>query len=447
MHSDSVHVVLLSGGSGTRLWPLSNAARSKQFLKVLRDDEGKPESMVQRTVRMVREQCPEARITVATSAAQVDAIQYQLSGEYELSLEPERRDTAPAIMLAAAHVAWSQGAADDATVVVMPIDTFAEPAYYQRVRGLDEAVRSRVADLVLLGVAPTSPSSKFGYIVPTNVADGADVRGPLPVERFVEKPTHELAEDLISKGALWNCGVFAFRLGYLLDIVRQYSDASSYEELRDGYGELPKNSFDYEVVEKAPSVAVIRYTGAWKDLGTWGALCEELDELTAGDAWLDGETVSDVHVVNECAIPVVVAGIEHAVVVATSDGILVAGKSADARVRDLVNQAALSAPMCERKQWGTYRVLDGADSSRGGSEAQTRELEVCAGERIQGVQDVHHATSWTVTSGCGEVTIDGAVQTLSAGDVVRIGPGVAFALQTSCGMRIIEVRCDVSGDE
>ena len=442
MQSEPIHVVLLSGGSGTRLWPLSNAARSKQFLKVLRNDEGKPESMVQRTVRLVCEQCPEAQVTVATSAAQVDALEHQLGESLCLSLEPERRDTAPAIMLAASHVAWAEGASRDATVVVMPIDTYADPAYYQCIRRLDEAVRSRVADLVLLGVEPLRPSTKFGYIVPARAEFEEDV--PSPVERFVEKPDRDRAQALVTEGALWNCGVFAFRLGYLLDIVSGYCDAASYEELRARYGELPRNSFDYEVVEKAPSVAVIRYAGAWKDIGTWGTLCEELVDATSGNVWLDEDTISDVHVVNETHLPLVVAGIDHAAIAATADGILVAGKGADARVRDLANKAALKAPMCERRHWGSYRVSD-VTSVPGGTRVSTRVLEVDAGERLDGITGVGCVLSWTVAGGMGKLAINEEVRAVAMGDVVRIGPQTAYAVRALDDLLLVEVCVDEAG--
>ena len=334
-----MHVILLSGGSGTRLWPLSNAMRPKQFLQVLRDDEGMPESMVQRTVRLVKAQSAEASITVATSEDQVAAIKEQLSGDYALSVEPQRRDTAPAIMLGAAHLAWSQGASPDDAVVVMPIDTYADPAYYANVARLGRAVESNKADLVLLGVKPDHPSTKYGYIVP------ASTEGEIcDVSRFTEKPDKRTAEALISQGALWNCGVFAFKLGWLLKLVSTYSSATSYDDLRARYAELPKNSFDYEVVERAQSVCVIPHEGTWKDLGTWDALCEELSEHISGPATVDDADAKDVHVINELDVPVVVAGISNAVVVVSSEGVLVASKSASSDIKGLVETASKTRP-------------------------------------------------------------------------------------------------------
>lgn len=432
--SSMLNVVLLSGGSGSRLWPLSNGARSKQFLKVLRDDEGKPESMVQRTIRLVRQENEDASITVATSAAQADAIGLQIEQPYELSLEPERRDTAPAIMLAAANVAWKQNAAPDSTVVVMPIDTYAEPAYYANVAKLDSAVQSGVADIVLLGVEPTYPSAKYGYIVP-KVADG-DMR---LVARFTEKPSEQRAADLISQGALWNCGVFAFKLSYMLNLISQYSDATTYEGLRNCYRDLPKNSFDYEVVEKASSVAVVPYSGAWKDLGTWNTLSEELFEPTSGKVWLDEDTCSNVHVVNETNLPVVVAGLKDAVVVATSDGVLVSDKIASAHIKPLVSEASEDRPMYERKEWGEYRIV-GEEEYGDGTRSMIFDITLLAGMQFTYQRHQYRDEVWVLTSGRAEAVIDGMIHMLLPGDCISARAGKLHAIRALEDSHIMEVQ-------
>ena len=329
-----MHFVLLSGGSGSRLWPLSNGERAKQFLKVLRDDAGKPESMVQRTYRKVRSLVPGADVTVATCAPQAALLADQVQGDYALAVEPERRDTAPAIMLACAHLAWEQGAGEGDTVIVMPIDSFVDDAYYARLVELDAAVQNGAAELVLLGVEPTYPSEKYGYIVPAG-PEGS----PREVGRFTEKPDAATAEGLIGRGALWNCGVFAFRLVHLLAILaRYYRGEESYAALRCAYATLPKNSFDYEVVEGASSVAVVPYAGTWKDLGTWNTLTEEMAERVSGRSVLDDATCPGTYVVNELDLPVVVSGIPGAVVVATPDGVLVCAKSECARMKEFVGR-------------------------------------------------------------------------------------------------------------
>lgn len=325
----NVHVILLSGGSGSRLWPLSNAKKSKQFLKVLRDNDNNHISMVQRTYAKVSGLVPDADITIATCAEQADLLADQIQGDYALAVEPERRNTAPAIMLACAHLYWSQHASIDDPVIVLPIDSYVDDKYYLGLNKASDAVASDAAKLVLLGVEPTYPSEKYGYIVPTT-PDGS----PRMVSRFVEKPDAATAKELITRGALWNCGVFAFRLSYLISILSQFGDYSSYSDVRAHYSELPKNSFDYEVVEKASSVAVVPYSGTWKDLGTWNTLTEEMAEKVSG--WSIVDASENTHVINELGIPLVVSGVSNLVIVATQDGILVCAKEKSAGLKKLV---------------------------------------------------------------------------------------------------------------
>lgn len=409
-----IHLVLLSGGSGTRLWPLSNSSRSKQFLKVLRDAQGNHVSMVQRVFGQIRNVDADLDVTIATCVSQENSIRSQVEGEYTLVLEPERRDTAPAIMLAGANLALEQKADAGDTVVVMPIDTYADQAYYDGIVKLDEAVQVDFADLVLLGVEPTYPSEKYGYIVPTS-SEGDSRR----VERFTEKPDEATAEKLIDQGALWNCGVFAFKLGYLTELTVKYLTTDTFEGFRSRYSELPKNSFDYEVVEKADSIGVVSYSGQWKDLGTWNTLTDEMADETAGRVVIDDKTCENVHVINETGFPMVVAGLKDAVVVATPDGILATGKDASANIKKQVAQAAEGRPMYEQCRWGEYRVID-SSVFPDGAKALTKELIVRDGRQLSYQRHSHRSEVWTIVSGTGEVVLDGLVQHVRAGSVVQI---------------------------
>jgi mannose-1-phosphate guanylyltransferase len=430
-----VHIVLLSGGSGTRLWPLSNSSRSKQFLKVLRDADGNHVSMVQRVFGQIEKVDLAKDVTIATSESQRDAITAQVPKGSKLVFEPERRDTAPAIMLACENLALEQHAGEDETVIVMPIDTYADQTYYDSITELDEAVQSNASDLVLLGVRPTYPSEKYGYIVPTLTEDVT----PLPVSRFTEKPDEAIAAELISQGALWNCGVFAFRLGWLLDLTRSYLNESTFEAYRENYAKLPKNSFDYEVVEMAKSITVIPYSGAWKDLGTWNTLTDEMAEPYSGEVVVDDKTVENVHVINETNLPLVVAGISDAVVVATPDGILVTGKEASAHIKDEVKKASENRPMYERRRWGEYRVFD-SEGYADGSCSLTKELVISAGKQLSYQRHSYRSEIWTVTSGEGEIAIDGKVMHVAAGDVVNIPRGMVHACRGITDLHLIEVQ-------
>lgn len=430
-----IHVVLLSGGSGTRLWPLSNNARSKQFLKVLRDADGKHVSMVQRVFEQIGNVDLDLDVTIATSETQAASLEMQVGGKYALVLEPERRDTAPAIMLACANLSHVQNADLNDTVVVMPIDTYADQQYYDQIGELDDAVQANETDMVLLGVRPTYPSEKYGYIIP-ETPDAPFSK----VLQFREKPNAEQAEELIALGALWNCGVFAFKLGYLMNIVQSYVGQQEYAQILENYGQLPKNSFDYEVVEKTENIGVVPYLGKWKDLGTWNTLTEEMTDSCAGRVVIDENTCENVHVINETMLPMVVSGVKNSVVIATHDGILVASKdaSSNANMKSLISDASASRPMYERRLWGEYRVLDAAVYD--GVKTLTKELVVESGKQLSYQKHASRSEIWTIVSGQGEVVIDGEVREVSSGDIVNVKIGNLHSIRAFDELHIIEVQ-------
>lgn len=265
-----MNIILLSGGSGKRLWPLSNTVRSKQFLKIFKLEDGHHESMVQRMYRMIREVDSGAVVTIATSEAQIPSIVNQLGDNVRISVEPCRRDTFPAIALAVAYLHDVEGVSKDEAVVVCPVDPYVEKPYFETVVRLQQQADSGDANLYLIGIEPTYPSEKYGYIIPKSMDNVSDVK------EFKEKPTEAVAEEYIRQGALWNAGVFAFKPKYILDIAQKVFGTSSYKSLFDNYSNLTKISFDYAVVEKEPKIKVMRFAGEWKDLGTWNSLTEAM---------------------------------------------------------------------------------------------------------------------------------------------------------------------------
>lgn len=273
-------------------------------------------------MRQIREAQLTNNITFATNAVQRDSIINQLGEDVSVVTEPERRDTFPAIALAASYLAKEKKCGSDEIVVVMPCDVYTESRYFTTIGKMVEAVKNNVADLVLMGIAPTYPSEKFGYVVPkeAEVKEGVKI-----VERFTEKPNEEKARELLKQNAFWNGGVFAFRLGYIMNIVSQYLKTETFLETRNRYAEFPKISFDYEVAEKAESVAVVPFSGEWKDLGTWNALCEELPSTHIGNVMM-GDNNVNTHAVNELGISVFCNGLKDVIVAASPDGIMVCDK-------------------------------------------------------------------------------------------------------------------------
>lgn len=390
--------------------------------------------MVQRTFRKIKEALPEANLLVATGNSQVYSIESQIEGDYDLVVEPERRDTAPAIMLSCAKLAFDLGADPNDSVIVLPIDTYADDGYYKSLARLAEAVDERPDGLVLLGIEPTYPSEKYGYIVPVDTV--GDI---YEVSCFAEKPSEAKAQSLIEKGALWNGGIFGFKLGYGLDILRRYTSSKDLEEIIENYSEFPKVSFDYEVVEKADSIAVVPCQGEWKDLGTWNTLSEEMAEAYSGRIVFDADTCENLHAINETNIPLVVSGVSNAVVAATPDGILVSSKEHSAKLKPLVEQAAYTRPMYEKRRWGEYRVID-SGVYKDNQKAMTKELVIQPGKQLTYQRHFRRAEVWTVVSGEGEIVLNGDVQPLTPGRVVNIQAEQLHSARAFTELHVIEVQ-------
>ena len=208
--------------------------------------------MVQRVYRQIMTVNPKAKVMIATSKTQVNAIKNQLEDKVSICIEPCRRDTFPAIVLAVAYLKYEKGLTDDDCVVVCPVDPYVDNAFYEAVEELEYLVNQGTVNLTLVGIEPLVPSPKYGYIIPETTDDVSIVK------EFKEKPDKETAKEYIVQGALWNAGVFAFRLGYLLNKAHEKIDFTDYKDLYDKYNTIAKISFDYAVVEQEPYIQVMR---------------------------------------------------------------------------------------------------------------------------------------------------------------------------------------------
>ena len=325
-----MNIILLSGGSGKRLWPLSNDIRSKQFIKIIKRKNGEYESMVQRVYRQIKAVDKAASITIATSRNQVPSIQDQLGADVSISLEPCRKDTFPAIALATAYLVDVLKINPEEAVVVCPVDPYVEDSYFEKFKDLIAEV-GRGANLVLMGIEPTYPSEKYGYIIPETKDDISSVK------EFKEKPTATVAEQYISRGALWNGGVFAYKLSYMMAKAHELIDFTDYDDLFSKYDTLTKISFDYAVVEHEKSISVVKYCGQWKDIGTWNTLSESMSETIVGKGVIDDKSTG-VHIINEMDIPVLAMGLHNIVISASPDGILVSDKNSSSYIKPYVDK-------------------------------------------------------------------------------------------------------------
>lgn len=403
-----MNIILLSGGSGKRLWPLSNDARSKQFLKVLTNEKGDKQSMAQRVFGQIKAAIPNVDITVATNVSQVDNIRSQMGNDVNIVIEPERRDTFPAIALSCAYLALEKGVDLDETIIVLPVDPYTELDFFRTLPRLDTLISNEVADIALIGVAPTIPTSKYGYIVPDN-ADGASVSS---VNRFVEKPDEATASALIAQGAYWNGGVFAFKLKYITEIIKSTVEFADYLELLGKYGQLKKVSFDYEVVEKARKISVVPFHGKWSDIGTWRTLTDEMSVAVSGKVLL--EHSHNTFVANELDIPIISLGTSDLVIAASPDGILVSDLVESSQLKSVVDKLENTRPMYEERRWGEYTVVSRDENSL------IKRLNLAKGKSISYQSHKHRDETWVVTAGKGELMLDGETSMIAVGDSIQI---------------------------
>lgn len=421
-----MNIVLLSGGSGKRLWPLSNDVRSKQFIKIFKTENGEYESMVQRVYRQIKKTDKDATVTIATSKTQVSAIHNQLGNGVGISVEPCRRDTFPAIALATAYLVDVMGVSPEESVVVCPVDPYVEDDYFEALKNLSEQADKGEANLVLMGIEPTYPSEKYGYIIPESAEQTAMVK------TFKEKPTADLAADYIRKGALWNGGVFAYKLKYVLNKAHELIDFTDYHDLFEKYDTLTKISFDYAVVEKEDKIQVQRFAGEWKDLGTWNTLTESMDESIIGNGMMN-DSCSGVSIINEMDVPILAMGLNDVVISASPEGILVSDKEQSSYIKPFVDDMHQQIMFAE-KSWGSFRVLDVGEGS------MTIKVTLNEGHSMNYHSHQHRDEVWVITGGKGRTVVDGMEQSVKAGDVITMQAGCRHTIFADTELKLVEVQ-------
>lgn len=420
-----MNIILLSGGSGKRLWPLSNDIRSKQFIKIFKTQNGY-ESMVQRVYRQIRKADADCTVIIATSKAQVSSIHNQLDENVGISVEPCRRDTFPAIALATAYLCDIQHVNENESVVVCPVDPYVNDDYFVMLKALGEQADKGESNLVLMGIEPTYPSEKYGYIIPERNTRLSKVL------TFKEKPDQTTAEKYILNGGLWNGGVFAYKLKYVLDIAKSIFGTNIYAELYSKYGTLEKISFDYAVVEKEKNIQVMRFDGQWVDIGSWNTLTEAMSENIIGDAMMD-EACQNVHIINELDLPILAMGVRDVVISASPDGILVSDKDRSGYLKRYVEVRDREAMFAE-KSWGSFRVIDAE------KESLTIKVVIKPNDFMNYHSHDYRDEVWVVVSGCGKTIVDGREQYVTAGDVITMKAGCRHTIIAKTELKLIEVQ-------
>ncbi len=454
--------LVLSGGSGTRLWPLSRELYPKQLLPLASD-----RTMLQETVlRLAGIEGVQAPVVVCNNAHRflvAEQLRQIDRAAHAILLEPVGRNTAPAVAVAAEH--WLANAPSDegeadTILLVLPADhVITDP---QRLRGAvaTAAVAARAGKLVTFGSRPTHPETGYGYIRAGDaLADlGEDVHA---VAQFVEKPALATAEDYVASGNyLWNSGMFMFSARRYLEELRAFAPAMAsacqqacarasgdldFVRLEEtAFAESPSDSIDYAVMEKTRDAVVVPLDAGWSDVGNWNSLCEVTDSdaagnVTAGDVLLEDTSGSYVRSTHRLVATV---GVEDHVVVETADAVLVAPKAKAQDVKKLVN--ALKARQRDEaslhrevyRPWGSYDSIDL------GSRFQVKRITVKPGATLSLQMHHHRAEHWIVVRGTAKVTRDDEILLLTENQSAYIPVGASHRLENPGRMplEIIEVQ-------
>ncbi len=452
--------ILLCGGSGTRLWPVSRRSYPKQFAPLLG-----PESLFQTTVRRVSGDGFAAPVIVTAEpfrfivAEQLAQIERAASG---LLLEPDPRNTAPAILAAALLVARTQ---PDALLLVAPSDhMIGDTESFQATirKGLAAA---EAGQIVTFGVPPTAPETGFGYLEIAPDADLASAEA-LPLKRFTEKPDPETAEQMVATGHfLWNAGLFLARADVLIgafeaaapEVIAPVTAALEAAEEDLGFTRLaekpwaavPDISIDYAVMEKAPNLSVVPFDGSWSDLGGWRSVWAEAGADAAGNVVGDQATAIDctdtlLRAEGE-GMEIVGIGLEGIVAVAMPDAVLVAQKSRGQDVKTAVAALkAKGAPQATEfprvhRPWGWF------DTLVAGPRFKVKRITVHPGG-VMSLQSHHHrAEHWIVVEGTAEVTVGDETKLISENESIYVPIGAKHRLRNPGKLPVVLIEVQTGG--
>ncbi|MBB3936755.1 mannose-1-phosphate guanylyltransferase/mannose-6-phosphate isomerase [Aureimonas phyllosphaerae] len=448
-----VHPVVIAGGSGTRLWPVSRDTMPKQFVSLL--DSGR--STFEETILRVSGQ-GFARPVVVTHSDFRFVVAEQLAGlgvEADIVLEPERRDSAAAIAVGALIAA---GRDEDAVCLVLAADHLI-PDGDLFTADCQEAAAAAAGfqRIMLLGIEPTGPSTAYGYIAP-----GAPLgdSGAFTVERFAEKPNRETAETYVAEGYRWNSGNFVFPARLMQEELSTYAPevlnaargaleaaVRDLDFLRldaDAFARAPRISIDYAVMEKTRRAGVLKTRFRWSDIGSWDAMFDVKDKDAAGNVLEGAVSVLDTHgsFVRSDEVLTTVVGLDDVVVVTTPDAVLVTSRERAGEVKSLVAKLhAEKRPEAGQhhrihRPWGWYQRIDIGDRF------QVKHICVKPGGILSLQRHYHRAEHWVVVRGTAEVTVDGAVKLFHENEAAYLPIGCTHRLHNpgKIPLKLIEVQ-------
>ena len=452
--NDLITPVLLCGGSGTRLWPLSRKSFPKQFTEIMGT-----ESLFQSSVRRVSGE-GYAEPVIITGSDYRFVVSEQLSDigidERTVLIEPDGRNTAPAVLAAALHLAQKD---PNQLILVAPSDhVIPDNAAFQSAvdKGVIEAQKGK---LVTFGISPDRPETGYGYLELPQASDGE----AQPLTRFVEKPDLETAQSMLATGTyLWNAGIFLFTAATIIKAFELHAahlmepvaaavrdmepDLTFFRLGAKAWADVDSISIDYAVMEKADNLSVVPFSGKWSDLGDWTAVWRDSEKDAADNALYGGSTIIDCEnslIRSEHSdVEVVGIGLKNMMVVATKDAVLVADKSKGQEIKEAVSALkAKEAPQAEtfprdNRPWGWFEMLGV------GERFQVKRIVVNPQAALSLQSHVHRAEHWVVVSGTAKVTIGEEVKLISENQSVYIPLGAKHRLENpgKMPMVLIEVQ-------
>ncbi|WP_378950750.1 mannose-1-phosphate guanylyltransferase/mannose-6-phosphate isomerase [Pelosinus sp. sgz500959] len=438
-------IIILAGGGGTRLFPLSRTCFPKQFMKI-----GGDQSLLAQTVLRFMPVAKATDMVIVTNKEYIHHVKAELAAcgaeDAHVVLEPVGRNTAPAIALATQYCIDELGAAKEDVLFITPSDHIIKQSelFIYAVRQAEAMARQE--SVVTFGIKPDKPEIGYGYIE-AGTACGAGYT----VQSFKEKPDQETAEQYVASGSyFWNSGMFAFTIGHFMQELSTYQPeiyelvGSGYASALENFETMPNISIDYAIAEKSKKVVMIPLTAYWNDIGSWDAIYDVLDK----DA--DGNAVKGDCMTIDCTNTLMLGrsrliagiGLEDLLVVETDDVIVVAKKGESQKVKDLVGEIKkrgrreADEHTTMYRPWGSYTVLGE------GPGYKMKKIMVNPGHQLSLQMHYHRSEHWIVTGGTAQVTLGDEVKLVHENESIFIPLSTKHRLENPgrIPLEIIEVQ-------
>lgn len=397
-------VVLLSGGSGTRLWPVSTECCPKQFIPFFEENE----SMLNKTYNNVKKIFPS--IYVATQKSYINLIDRQINERINFIIEPDKIGTFGAVLNIANYFKYVENLSDNELISIIPTDHDVDSTFYSILDDASLYLQNSNINVCLIGIKPSYPSTQYGYIIHENNI----------VKKFKEKPDTKTANKLIQKKALWNSGILVFKLKFIIDISKKYLEYNTYEQFVEIYSKLPKNSFDKEILEKIDNIGIIKSNKIWNDLGTWENLSKKIslpDKYNTNIINFENKKIKN-------------NGVNDSIIVNSKDGILLVKKNVDEIFW---------------RHWGNFKIIDNYQES--GNNIKIKLLNILKNNNISYQFHKYRNEVWFILSGCGEVILDKKIIHVSSGDIIQIPKRKLHSIKAIEDIQIIEVQYGIENSE